>query len=396
MKAEKTLLVEINIMRSMMGLKEKSMLITENIIVGLAKAFGKTAARHADEAIDLATDFLPRNYAGGSLVAQTTIGTRLKGLLNDLEVAVKASDDVGISTAIKNILRDVDFGSAAATKIADDMFAPGDEITIALNNRVKSMRAQDYADDVIKQQLKMDVGTYLKDFPDTLKNAAKVKVDTAIDFSSKFVTKNTDEILDRIYAKLDDSQIWNKLKTKDELFYNKLKEQIKNLVEAGAKTEDEIYSQIIKKADRSMKEGFRKKYRAFFDNLPTKYGNEIRMLVNLSFILLLTGGIKAWGPRVKALFAQLFESDVDILKQANGLVDESGNEENKKDENKPAGTCDKTETDFRTYLKNDREYKDLDTNTKFGAIVWNQKTCSGSIMNGEFEFTYNMETKTWS
>jgi DNA-binding transcriptional regulator GbsR (MarR family) len=386
------LLTEINIMRSMMGLKENSMLITENIIVGLAKAFGKTAARHADDIVKVMDDFISTSAAGGSVAAQRTMATRLKGLLDDLDNAVKAVDDVGIKTAMKSILNDVDFGVSAANKIADDMFAPGDEITIALNNRVKSMRAQGYADDVIKQQLKMDVGDYLKDFPDTLKNAAKVKVDTAIDFSGKVITKNTDEILNNIYTKLDNSEVWNKLK-KDEILFIQTKKYLKNLVEAGAKSEDEIYEQMIKRADKLMKEGFRKKYRAFFENLSPKYGNQIRMIVNAMFILLITGGIKAWGPRVKTLFAQLFESDVDVLKQANELVDESGNEE---DKNKPAGNCDKTETDFRTYLKNERKYTDLDTNTAYGAIVWDQKTCSGSIMDGDVQFTYNMDTKTWS
>lgn len=397
MKNQKSLILEINIMRSMMGLREKSMLITENAIIGLAKTFTKAAARHSDDVGKIMTDF---STAVGTM--SSTGAKRLKSLLDNLDSAVKVFDDLAITAAVKNILEDSEFGASAATKIADDMFTDtaDDAITSVLNKRASSLKGQGLTDDAIKNQIKNDIDALLGEFPDTLKTAAKSKADNIIDDVIKAakdktaaLVKQSEEVtaklnkiiedgqdLDLVLAEMKVLDTYKRLPNDQKLFIDKF---IKTAKASGRSNGDiiiEAETKIIKFLTDSAAAAAQKgeldlvgkitKTRAVLGALSPK--TTFGWVVLIGGLFFLTGGT-IYG--LMGYFEKFKGTEEDYEKA----------KEKKDDE--PAGTCDKTEYDFKTWAS---------TNVGADNVTFNQTSCTGSVLlNGVVVSTYTWNGDDW-
>lgn len=391
------LLTEVNIMRSMMGLRENKMLIMEQGIIGLAKAFVKSATELAVKSADNLMDEIMGGV--GSLAA----ANRMKTMVDDLDVAIKAGDETAMRAVVTNLVNSVDFGAGITTKIVDDMFAntADDALTSMLTKKANSLKAKGLPDAQILKALKDDVDNLLSGFPDRLVSAAKNKIDNTI----KFGNTNTIKVItvDDVLSKLGSRDAWAKIRAQNSQLADELISEIDVLIKSGAKSADEVADTLIKNAESRLSASFKDRWKAFKLKHPylAKYGKTVGGVL-LAYVILRISAGKAKLPAklYELLFCDLFVPEgsnalwcEDVRSMINDLESQSNSNQNT---NTSGGNCDKTETDFRTYLKNERKYTDLDTNTAYGAIVWDQKTCSGSIMDGDVQFTYNMDTKTWS
>lgn len=390
----KNLITEINIMRSMMGLKEKNMLITESGLIGLVKAFGKTAARHTDDVTKIFDDFLATSAGGSGSLAGAN---RLKGLLDNLDSAVKIGDDAAITTVMKNILNDADFGAAAATKVADDMFADtaDDAITAVLNKRANALKGRGLTDDAIKAQIKSDIDALLGEFPDTLKTAAKSKADNVINWGGKGQKITKVNLEDDVFEKLAQSPVWRDVQAGFPDLFTKLKNRVKAMAAAGSKTSDEIVERIIKQAEDGMKPGFKKWWNGWKADNPNlfKYGTRsIGVLVLLGIIEEAAGDVgllKQLGAKVCQLAGGKDVSFLwcdDWVEAVKAAEDDDKNPDNtNKEENTTTGKCDQTLDSFKAYL----------TSQNFSAdnATFDTNTCTGAVDG--IGFTYDTTLKTW-
>lgn len=395
MKTEKPLLVEINIMRSMMGLREKSMLITENIIVGLAKSFAKTAARNSDTAAKIMSDFLTAGSKMDLIGAE-----RLKGFLNDLDIAVKEVDDLAITSAVKNILEDSEFGASAAAKIADDMFddSAADAITSVLNKRASDLKGSGLTDAAVKSQIKNDIDALLGAFPDTLKTAAKSKADGIINDVIKAAKDKTEALLKRneevktirnkqIADGQDLDSVLNEMKVLDtyQLLPNNQKlfidKWVKKAKASGDQNGDiilEAQEKIIKFLTDSTTAATQKgdfdlvgkitKTRSVLDALSPK--TTFGWVVLIGGLFFLTGGT-IYG----------FMGYMDKFK---GSKEDYEKAKGKKDD-ELTGTCDQTLDSFKAYL--------VSENYGVDGATFDTNECKGVI--DAVEFTYDTNLKTW-
>lgn len=391
------LLTEVNIMRSMMGLRENKTLIMEQGIIGLAKAFVKSATELAVKSADNLMDEIMGGV--GSLAA----ANRMKTMVDDLDAAVKVGDEAAMKAVVTNLVNSTDFGAGITTKIVDDMFAntADDALTSMLTKKANGLKARGLPDAQILKALKDDVDNLLSGFPDRLVSAAKNKIDNTIKFG------NTNPIkvitVDDVLSKLGSRDAWAKIRAQDSALADELISEIDLLLKSGAKSADEVAETLIKNAEARLAPTPRERWLIFKKKHPylVKYGKTVGGVL-LAYVILRIAAGKAKLPAkiYEVLFCDLFVPEgsnalwcEDVRSMINDLESQSNSNQNT---NTSGGNCDKTEADFRTYLKKERNYTDLDTNTAYGAIVWDQKTCSGSIMNGDVQFTYNMDTKTWS
>jgi hypothetical protein len=382
----------------MMGLREKSMLITENAIIGLAKAFGKTAARHADDIVKVMDDFISTSAAGGSVAAQRTMATRLKGLLDNLDSAVKVADEAGIKTAMRSILSDADFGASAATKIADDMFTDtaDDAITAVLNKRASALKGRGLTDDAIKAQIKSDIDALLGEFPDTLKTAAKTKADNVINWGGKGATLAKELTTDDVFAKLGGNQTLQRFTSKFPGAIAEMTDVIDTLIAAGAKSADEVAATVISKAEKALKPSTISRLKALLIKYPTT-SKVVGILIGVGILRAVAGASGFWN-QIKLLGCDMIQGaadeDCQELRDLMDQMDEDLKEKNKerkevkKDENKPAGNCDKTEADFKTWAS---------TNVGTDNVTFNQTSCMGSVKDkdGNVIASFTWDGTSW-
>lgn len=388
------LITEINIMRSMMGLKEKSMLITEGAIVGLVKAFGKTAARHADDVTKILDDFISTSAAGGSLAVQRTMATRLKGLLDNLDSAVKIADEAGIKAAMKSILGDADFGATAAVKVADDMFADtaDDAITAVLNKRASALKGRGLTDDAIKAQIKSDIDALLGEFPDALKTAAKSKADNVINWGGKGTTLAKELTSDDVFAKLAGNPTWQRFTSKFPGAIAEMTGVIDTLIAAGAKSADEVAATVLKKAESALTPSVWSKFKALLVKYPTA-SKVAGFLIGVALLRAAAGAAGFWN-QIKLAACDIIQGAADedcqeirdLMEEMDRDLKEKDKErkENKKEENKPTSKCDKTEADFKTWAS---------SNVGTDNVVFNATSCMGSVKDKDgnviASFTWN-------
>jgi len=391
------LILEINTMRSMMGLREKSMLITESAIIGLAKAFGKTAARHTDDIVKVMDDFISTSAAGGSMAAQRTMATRLKGLLDNLDSAVKAADEAGIKRAMKSILNDADFGASAATKIADDMFTDtaDDAITAVLNKRASVLKGKGgLTDDAIKAQIKEDINALLGEFPDTLKTAAKSTADKVINWGGKGATLAKELTADDVFVKLAGVETWRKFTSKFPGAIAEMNDVIDTLIAAGAKSADEVVAIVISKAEKALKPSTVSRLKALLLKNP-KTSKFVGILISLGILRAAAGASGLWN-QIKLLGCDILfgaaGEDCQELRRLMTQMDKELEEKNKpkkedkKNEDKPAGNCDQNLDTFKAYLTSQDGLSSDDA-------TFDASTCTGFIDG--MTFTYNTTSNKW-
>jgi hypothetical protein len=366
------LLTEINIMRSMMGLRESRTLIMEQGIIGLAKAFMKSATELAVKSADNLMD----EIMGG--VGSMAAAARMKTMVDDLDVAVKAGDEVAMKAVITNLVNSADFGAGMATKLADDMFADtaADALNAVLTKRANSLKGGGLTDDAIRMQLKDDVATLLSGLPERLVSAAKTKADDAIKWGGKGETVVKSVTKDEVLASLAQSSTWRTFTQKFPEEIAAMTAKIEVLISAGAKTADEVSSVLIKQAAAKLKPTTWSRIKSIFVKYP-KLSKGALWLIGLGILNYTAGEVGLWN-KIKLFGCELWAGATDDdCKELKAALEDAEKElkqeqDQKKDDNNKTvtGKCDKTEADFKTWAS---------TNVGTDNVTFNQTSCMGSV-----------------
>jgi len=211
MKNNKTLnlLNEVNLMRSMMGLAPKNLLI-EGIIPGsLLKSFAKTAVKYASKtAAEIASEL------GASAKG-------LKKMFDDLDIAIKAGDEVTAKAMLVNIMSSLDIN--AVKIIAKDMLSDTADgaLTAYITKRTNALKTGGMADDAIRNTVKNDIDTVLEGAPERLKSAVKDEADDIINTTLRAVKSSEDDAA--LYAKVMQEELELQKAIKDQFERVRLK-----------------------------------------------------------------------------------------------------------------------------------------------------------------------------
>jgi hypothetical protein len=235
------LLTEINVMRSMMGLKEKTLITEQPVPVTLANTFLKSSAKYLSKSADEIAQLMSIPLAKAR---------NMKTWFDDLDVAIKNGSDDIIKKSLYNIF--ANSKPAVINRYVDDILSETGTDTLVgeLTKRAKSLKAQGVADDAIKAQLKTDIDDVLEGLPDSIKNPLKDKVDNIFKTATAGVASTSKVVAsaDGVFSKLSENVIWADLMKKFPEVIEVFKKDINDFIAAGAKTEGEIVDLMLKKA----------------------------------------------------------------------------------------------------------------------------------------------------
>jgi hypothetical protein len=374
---DQNLITEINSIRSMMGLKNKP-LILENAIIGLAKAFTNFAARHADDVTKIFDDFLEVSVGGsGSLAA----ANRLKGLFDDLDNAVRTGDDLLIKRTVSNMLSSTDFGTSVSAKLIDDIFmdTSDDALKSVLTKRANSLKGQGVPDEVIARTLKEDIDNIFSDFPSPFINAVKTKLDNTISWGGKGSKLAKEVTADDVYAVLGQSEVWRKFTSKFPDALAEMRSTINTIIEGGARTADEVADVVIKQASSKLNPNIWKKIKSIAAKNP-KTSKAILVLIGMGALRAFAGATGLWN-QIKLYLCDFWfgsaDDDCQEMKAAmEELEKEIDNNENNEENN--TGVCDATLEKFKTYLDN--------LGVDPSDATWDTNTCTGTVSGSSFSY----------
>ena len=361
------LLTEVNLMRSMMGLKPKT-LITEAIIpIPLLKSFAKTATKYASKsASEIASEL-------GS-VARTT-----KSMFDDLDVAIKAGDQAGTKAMITNIVNTLD--DNALRIIADDIFADtaDDAVRSFVTKRVEALKGGGVTDDAIKQQIKNDLDILFDEVPDKLRFQIKNVSDNIVnDVISKTAKISTNVVTSAgVLGKLSKSQEWVNFINKFPELRSVFIQRIDDLIAAGAKSEDEVFSIIEGQASKKLKPSAWNKIKGFKAKNPTAY--KVAIWVIGAGIASAIAGKAGILPKLGKWICEFLigEDDEWCLTMFSSAYEETNDTEPMTSEG-----CDKTLDDFKNYIENTIGIDSSDA-------TFDPSTCTGTILGERYKWNGN-------
>ena len=236
-----------------MGLNSKT-IITESIIpIPLLKSFAKTAAKFAIKTADGIASEL-------GLAAKST-----KKMFDDLDIAIKSGDNVAAKSLVTNIVNNLD--NTALTNLANDILSDtaDDALMSVITKRTQSLKSAGMMDDAIRTQINKDLDILLDDIPDELKNAIKISANNITNKAIKNTSISTTGVItsNGILVKLSESPIWNKFMGKFPELKNTYLSRIDDLIDAGAKSEDEIFNILERQAAKELKPSVWQKIKGF-------------------------------------------------------------------------------------------------------------------------------------
>lgn len=309
------LLTEVNLMRNMMGLNSKNLLSESIIPPSIINFFVKFSTKSAN---DIAS------------ILGTTIGkaNTLKTMFDDLDVAIKAVDDVAIKATVINIVNELD--NTTIMRLADDILSDTGKGSLSdvIITKTRALKGAGATDDIIKQEVKKYLDTLLDELPNNLKNAIKTTSDNIIGTTIKGTTtttlKTSDQIADDVFSELAGVPEWNLFMKENPSLRIEIKKTMDDLIKSGARDKDEVFVGMIKYMQRKTSPSLWKRWVNLFDNnIGPKYGKKVRLLTQTILFLILTGGLAAWSGRLKSVLGQAVDSDVDIVKEVDELLGET-------------------------------------------------------------------------
>jgi hypothetical protein len=362
-----------------MGLKHKS-LILENAIIGLAKAFGTFAARHADDVTKIFDDFLEVSAGGSGSLAGAN---RLKTLLDDLDSAVRAGDDLLVKRTINSMLSDADFGVSVSKRLIDDIFADtaDDALKAVLTKKANGLSGRGLTDDLIMKALKEDMDTIFSDLPSTFITAAKNKLDNTISWGGKGSKIAKDLDANDVYAVLGQSETWRKFTSKFPELRAEMDTVINGIIEGGAKTADEVANVVIKQAESKLSPTVWKKIKAIALKYP-KTSKATLVLIGIGVIRYFAGATGLWNQIKLAgcdiIFGAADDDCQELRSELEQLEEEMKNKGNTEQENNNNGVCDADLVKFKKYLE--------DSGIDATDATFDTNNCTGQVSGIAYEF----------